>query len=69
MKRTICALLSALFLSVAAIPCAATGSGTVSSPRAGSGGLFGCSSGRLVLRCRHAVPGDGDSERNHREDL
>lgn len=33
MKRTICALLSALFLSVAAIPCAATGSGTVSSPR------------------------------------
>ena len=32
MKRTICALLSALFLSVAAIPCAATDSAAAPSP-------------------------------------
>ena len=32
MKRTICALLSALFLSVSAIPCAATDSAAAPSP-------------------------------------
>lgn len=39
MNRTICALLSALFLSVAAIPCAAADTQTVSSSHPAAGGF------------------------------